>query len=75
MLGTAIAMPAHAQLVLDSGDDRVQAIESGGGRYVIELPFSFIKAHDYLYFHSVYKGQHRYYRYHLRTQRQEQLPR
>ena len=72
---TISVQPAEARLVFDSRlpAGTRNAVVRSGGDYRINLPFAFIRKNEYLYFHSIYKGQYRYYRYHLDTQRQEPI--
>ena len=76
-LVTIAVVPASAELHFDMkipALDASHAAVSDDGRHELKLPFSFIKANKHIYFHSFYKGQYRYYRYHLKTERQELLP-
>ena len=64
--------PEAAALYLDTEIPGVESpLHSSDGGFEIELPFAVIRDHEALYFHSLYEGQYRYYRYHLEEQRQE----
>ncbi len=74
---TIAVVPASAQLYFDTELPHLDAstpIVTENGHYHLELPFSFIKATEFIHFHSVFKGQCRYYRYNLSSERQELLP-
>ncbi len=71
-------MPSGAQLYIDSpipglgqfktGNGHVQLNEEG--QFSLNLPFSYIRQHRYIYFRSVYKGATRYFYYDLDREQQ-----
>ena len=69
--------PPRAQLVFDSevpGIGIGQPVSTQDGEFELKLPFGFIRsARRFVYFHSIYEGQYRYYRYDLNSERQELL--
>lgn len=71
--------PRDAALIFDTdiqgaGIAAGRPVETDDGRFELALPFSFIRsARRYFYFHSLYRGQYRYYRYDLDEERQELL--
>lgn len=66
--------PPGAELHLDTEiPGQTSPLRSSTGTFEVTLPFSVIRDHESLYFHSLYQGQYRYYRYLLHEQRQEPL--
>ena len=61
--------PLPAELGLEAG----QPVPTVDGAFSFKPPFSYIRNHAFLYFHSLYENQYRYYAYDMERESQETL--